>query len=146
MRNMQASPMVSLSSSFTRDSNTNLAEIAARVVEEFRAENETDTGSNQFSPISADEIFDNGQIRPIFNRALLLNGVEFKDETCCNLDKVSTPPKSIRVPLKKLFIVRSRRLRSYSSGNILCVEAESGGRISIIEYFYDILYLIIFIL
>ncbi|TMX03688.1 hypothetical protein EJD97_014865 [Solanum chilense] len=54
-------------------------------------------GSNQFSPISADEIFYNGQIRPIFNRDL-----SFNDN---NSEKVSTPKKtkSNRVSLRKLF-------------------------------------------
>ncbi|KAK4375653.1 hypothetical protein RND71_006330 [Anisodus tanguticus] len=96
--------MVSLSSSFTRYSNTNLTEISARVVEEFRVENETQseyflnhifeketekkgkdenhenqvnedddfefafvtTGSDQFSSISADEIFYNVPLRKLF--------------------------------------------------------------------------------
>ncbi|XP_059302037.1 uncharacterized protein LOC132053969 [Lycium ferocissimum] len=114
----------SLSSSFSCYSNTTLTEIAARVVEEFMAETETEpefffnyddddddfefafvtTGSDNFSPISADEIFDNGQIRPIFNKNLLLDDVEFKYKTSCNSEKVSTPQKLIRVPLRKLFI------------------------------------------
>lgn len=144
---MQASPVVSLSTSFTRYSNTNLTEIAARVVEEFTAENETDSeftfnedendenqvneeddddfefafvtaGSDQFSPISADEIFYNGQIRPIFpifNRDLSLNDIEFKYETGCNSEKVSTPPKSNRASLRKLFIEDREIASSFSS-------------------------------
>lgn len=133
---MQASPVVSQSPSFTRTNN--LAEIAARVVEKFTAENEIDSefsfkyenhenqvneydddnsdfafvtaGSDQFSPISADEIFYNGQIRPIFNRDLLLN------DTGCNSEKVSTPRKSNRVSLRKLFI-EDREIASSSSSS-----------------------------
>ncbi|CAN4099311.1 unnamed protein product [Withania somnifera] len=129
---MQASRLVSLSPSY---SSTSLSEIAARVVEEFTAENETESefmfndndkdeknekqvneddgefefafvtqGSDQFSPISADEIFYNGQIRPIFNRDLSLN------------DVVSTPAKSMRVSLRKLFI-EDREITSLSSSS-----------------------------
>lgn len=133
---MQGSPMLSLKSS-TYNSNTNLTEIAARVVKEFKAEDETDSDfffnhetfscavqilnekaevlekedngdddfefafvntEPEFSPISADEIFYNGQIRPIFNTDLCSHDVQFKNE------KVSAPTASIRLPLRKLFI------------------------------------------
>ncbi|XP_016515387.1 uncharacterized protein LOC107832089 [Nicotiana tabacum] len=133
---MQASPMLSLKSP-SYNSNTNLTEIAARVVKEFNAEDETDSdfffnhetfscavqnlnekaevlekeenGDDDFefafvnteselSPISADEIFCNGQIRPIFNTDLFSHDVPFKNE------KVSAPTASIRLPLRKLFI------------------------------------------
>ncbi|MCD7448395.1 hypothetical protein HAX54_041548 [Datura stramonium] len=80
---MQASPVVSLSSSFTRCSNTNLTEI---VFAELKSKNSrlkmkqslnlpsmmmrrmrtTKIKIRSISPISADEIFHNGQIRPIF--------------------------------------------------------------------------------
>lgn len=160
---MPASPEISQPSpSFCSYSNSNLAEIAARVVEEFRAENgneseffeddlfpalESDeklvdggggvgkeenkedgdeeeeeeeefefvTGEAVFSPISADEIFYNGQIRPIypvFNRNLLAGDVDFEDGYSNSMmkansneeQKSSTPPPKIRLPLKKLFI------------------------------------------
>ncbi|XP_019257980.1 PREDICTED: uncharacterized protein LOC109236239 isoform X2 [Nicotiana attenuata] len=133
---MKASPMLSLKSS-SYNSNTNLTEIAARVVKEFNAEDETDSDfffnhetfscavqilnekaevlekeencdddfefafvntASEFSPISADEIFYNGQIRPIFNTDLCSDNVQFKNE------KVSAPTATIRLPLRKLFI------------------------------------------
>ncbi|XP_009588918.2 uncharacterized protein [Nicotiana tomentosiformis] len=148
---MQASPMLSLqSSSFTLyNSNTNLTEIAARVVKEFNAEDETDSEfffsdnnetfscavqilnekaelekqqneengdddfefafintESEFSPISADEIFYNGQIRPIFNTDLCSRDVQFK---------VSAPTASIRLPLRKLFIAERETTPSCSS-------------------------------
>lgn len=134
---MQANPVGSPSPSFDR---TYLTEIAARVIEEFTPENEADAefsfnynendenrenqvnedddedfefafvteGSENFSPISADEIFCNGQIRPIFNRDLFLN------DNGCNSEKVSTPRKSNRVSLRKLFI-EDREIASSSS-------------------------------
>ncbi|KAH0659365.1 hypothetical protein KY289_028113 [Solanum tuberosum] len=138
---MQASSELSQSPSFAR---TNLTEIAARVVEEFTAENEIDSdfsfndddnnenhenqvhkhddeddsefafvtaGSDQSSPISADEIFYNGQIRPIFNRDLSLNDTGYN-----NSEKVSTPTKSNRVSLRKLF-TEDREIASSSSSS-----------------------------
>ncbi|XP_057804581.1 uncharacterized protein LOC131019961 [Salvia miltiorrhiza] len=161
---MQASSAISLSPSFNSYSNSKLAEIAARVVEEFgsqelydedfyfeREENsatrQSEEGANpdfvknsveegdceyveserenrvdddeefEFafvtrdselpSPISADEIFHNGQIRPVypvFNRDLFLESLEFprenrKDEKGDGREKAPT----IRLPLRKLF-------------------------------------------
>lgn len=157
---MQASAVISLSTpSFTSYSNTEVAEIAARVVEEFgseeyyeefyfeRGENsgdkapateeegnvrkrddevnneDNDDGENEeeeeefefafvtkdselSSPISADEIFYNGQIRPVypvFNRDLFLERDEFRtDSIVRNSDSEDVP--AIRLPLRKLFI------------------------------------------
>ncbi|KAJ8559863.1 hypothetical protein K7X08_003921 [Anisodus acutangulus] len=154
---MQASPMVSTSSSFTRYSNTNLTEISARVVEEFRAENETQsgyflnhifeketekkgkdenhenqvnedddfefafvtTGSDQFSSISADEIFYNGQIRPINTMLKKLTDLtQLQKLHQTTTLQVSITPKSIQVPLRKLFI-EDREIASSSEGDDL---------------------------
>ncbi|KAJ4712331.1 DUF1645 domain-containing protein [Melia azedarach] len=151
---MQASPLLSLSPnspSFNSYSSANLAEIAARVVEEFRNDSdfdsdifhwEQDTQTNLFSspqqqhkeeksnnneggddeeeeedeeeefefavlcrkpdsPISADEIFFNGQIKPIyplFNRDLLLNEPQYQT----NITAENCKPKPRRLPLGKL--------------------------------------------
>ncbi|KAK6123483.1 hypothetical protein DH2020_042772 [Rehmannia glutinosa] len=143
---MQESSVISLSPSFNSYSNTKLAEIAARVVEEFgseefydefyfeREENSSagrieeedeDAGEDEefefafvttrdsdlSSPISADEIFQNGQIRPVypvFNRDLFLGRrVGFENEN----EKENVVPNSgsdkgpaVRLPLRKLFI------------------------------------------
>ncbi|XAR50179.1 hypothetical protein NMG60_11004435 [Bertholletia excelsa] len=140
---MQSSSLLSLSPSFNSYSSGKLAEIAARVVEEFRRESnsefddvfgfaseekpddehkeakdseEEDDEDFEFpflsrepaTAISADDIFFNGQIRPIypvFNRDLLFSGVD------CGNDKVNfdfgsskpAAPSSIRLPLSKLF-------------------------------------------
>ncbi|XP_059656394.1 uncharacterized protein LOC132303229 [Cornus florida] len=151
---MQSSSVLSLSPSFNSYSSCNLAEIAARVVEEFRAESESaeidddvfgfkneesfedkqpiiiqdeevekkkneedDNDEFEFafvcrepnsSPISADDIFYNGQIRPvfpIFNRDLLLGHAGNEN---------SVPPKPPRLPLRKLFI-QERETPSCSS-------------------------------
>lgn len=168
---MQASSVISLSPSFNTYSNTKMAEIAARVVEEFgseefydeefyfereensatrrseeegdseyvererenRAEEEGDCeyvererencveddvdGEEEFefafvtrdselpSPISADEIFHNGQIRPVypvFNGDLFMESMEFQrvnGKEKGDREKVPT----IRLPLRKLF-------------------------------------------
>ncbi|VFQ95650.1 unnamed protein product [Cuscuta campestris] len=156
---MPASPMISLSpESFSSFSNRNLADIAARVVEEFRAENGYDSdffeeeeedgvfgvlegdvklvsgdsvkaegkddggdgeevefefvpGGGEFSPISADEIFYNGEIRPIFpifNRNLSTDCVNFNSEQTTRSNSgderaVTNPPPKIRLPLRRLF-------------------------------------------
>ncbi|XP_051123258.1 uncharacterized protein LOC127246093 [Andrographis paniculata] len=126
--------------SFSRYSNSEVEEIAARVVEEFgseeyydefyfekneeeergsggvveEGENEEEEekefefavvmrGSELSSPISADEIFHNGQIRPVYpvlNRDLVHkdNRKEIGNES--SGEKV----EAIRLPLKKLFI------------------------------------------
>ncbi|KAL2492701.1 Protein of unknown function (DUF1645) [Abeliophyllum distichum] len=145
---MQSGRVLSLSPSFNRYSNSTLVEIAARVVEEFRAEenseglyeefypkredillsaksqeedqadsenvekNDVDgdededfefafvTSDSEFSSsISADEIFYNGQIRPvfpIFNRDLLLGNETGNSDS-------SPKAAPIRLPLRKLF-------------------------------------------
>ncbi|KAK9278440.1 hypothetical protein L1049_028005 [Liquidambar formosana] len=150
---MQMSPVLSLSPSFTTYSSRRLTDIAARVVEEFRAEagpnddyfycytdefpppqisnpkaaeeeveeqrlieddnhrrqEDGDEDNDDFefsfvckdqnaSPISADEIFSNGQIKPIFplfNRDLLLGGDG-------DNGGVSKPQTARRLPLRKL--------------------------------------------
>ncbi|KAA8540820.1 hypothetical protein F0562_024783 [Nyssa sinensis] len=140
---MQSSPVLSLSPSFNSYSSGKLAEIAARVVEEFRAESESEVDelfafkseevSSQeklqgeevkddneeeededfefafagrepdSSTISADEIFYNGQIRPmfpIFNRDLLLGDSENEN----SVSSKPPTPSSVRCPLRKLFI------------------------------------------
>lgn len=167
---MQASSAISLSPSFNSYSNSKLAEIAARVVEEFGSQelygdefyfereeitaarrseggadsdyvererekiragdegvrepvrgegenqNRTD-GEEEFefafvardpelpSPISADEIFHNGQIRPVypvFDRRLFLASMEFSRENRMERGEDKKVP-AIRLPLRKLF-------------------------------------------
>ncbi|CAH9140348.1 unnamed protein product [Cuscuta epithymum] len=131
------SPEASSSPSFNCYSNSSLADIAARVVEEFRADKETDSeflddffcdledhrldpedheedrdepdegdfefafvpgaGDAGFSLISADQIFYNGQIRPvypIFNQNLLSGDMKLSNGT-----SKSSP---VRLPLRKL--------------------------------------------
>lgn len=143
---MQAvSPILSLSPSspsFNSYSSANLADIAARVVEEFRQE--SDLGSDIYdweveslcleeeqkheqhvndeeeeeeekefefafvcrkpdSPISADEIFFNGQIKPIyplFDTSLLLN--DTPDHQKPNNNNNNNSKKTHRLPLRKL--------------------------------------------
>lgn len=161
---MQAGSVISLSPSFNRCCSSELAEIAARVVEEFGSDEyyeefyfereedsatarteeeeeeedsvdvERERGSSDVvqeddavedeefefpsvmrdsevsSPISADEIFHNGQIRPVypvFNRELFLGRMEFhneheKEDGARN--SVSGKDAAIRLPLRKLFI------------------------------------------
>ncbi|CAL5362031.1 unnamed protein product [Camellia sinensis] len=141
---MHSSSVLSLSPSFDSYSSGKLAQIAARVVEEFRAESDSqfddvfgltnehesndidqeqpgvqeqegtksyeDDDDDDFEfpcvcadPTSADEIFYNGQIRPvfpIFGRDLLFSDVEnCKGEV--NSSKPPTP-SPIRIPLGKL--------------------------------------------
>ncbi|KAL1566190.1 hypothetical protein AAHA92_01824 [Salvia divinorum] len=158
---MQASSAISLSPSFNSYSNTKLAEIAARVVDEFASqeiyddefyfEREDNSGTRRSeelensdyvknsveegdsecaegegesrvddadgeefefafatardsglpSPITADEIFHNGQIRPVypvFNRDLFRD--EFPRE---NQKEIGEDAPTIRLPLRKLF-------------------------------------------
>ncbi|KAF5807115.1 hypothetical protein HanRHA438_Chr05g0239001 [Helianthus annuus] len=148
---MHFTSMNSISPSFTGNSSSNLADIAARVVEEFRNQNndeedniysftedanqvyvhENDRSDRNYtenlkrneeeeeeegdeeefefavvcrnpslSPVSADEIFSNGEILPrypLFDRSLLLNDV-VSDQS----DKISVT-ESVRQPLGKLF-------------------------------------------
>nr|GLL36214.1 uncharacterized protein LOC109150784 [Ipomoea trifida] len=178
---MPASSVISPSSkSFCSYSNTNLADIAARVVEELRVENGNEsefleddvfsgpesgkevvgggvgkeetkedgdgdeeefefefvTGDAVFSPISADEIFYDGQIRPVypvFNRNLLSGDVDFENGISNSMTmtkansseaekKSSTPPPpppppqpKIRLPLRKLFSKEREAQSSCSS-------------------------------
>ncbi|XVE57146.1 hypothetical protein DITRI_Ditri04bG0068300 [Diplodiscus trichospermus] len=138
---MQASPVFSLSPSspsFNTYSSGRLAEIAARVVEEFRQESgsqddiyeswpqqtqhqqrqqvieDDDTEDDDFefsfvrepetSPISADEIFYNGQIRPIyplFNTNLLNDG-QTPDGKNADSTSLVSKPRPRRLPLRKL--------------------------------------------
>ncbi|KAK6924853.1 Protein of unknown function DUF1645, plant [Dillenia turbinata] len=134
-----ASPLLSLSPSFNSYSSNKLAEIAARVVQEFSQESgfddfhpenqlnfdksEEDVNNDedddeeeeeefefafvckesQMSPISADEIFYNGQIRPVFpivDTSLLLSEVNHQT---IQTNKLNPSPKPIRFPLRKLF-------------------------------------------
>lgn len=132
--------VISLSPSFSSYSNTNLADIAARVVDEFvseefydefyferedenpdyeereRGDNEEDEefefafvsrDSDLSSPISADEIFHNGQIRPVypvFNRDVLLAGMVFQNGNGKENDVAGSEKRpTIRLPLRKLF-------------------------------------------
>ncbi|WRX17133.1 Protein of unknown function DUF1645 [Theobroma cacao] len=149
---MQASPLLSLSPSspsFNTYSSGRLAEIAARVVEEFRQEsgdscqddiyetwppqqkqnpqlqqqvieeedNEEEEEDDDFefafvcrepetSPISADEIFHNGQIRPtypLFNTNLLLSDDQTPDgKTVDSTHPFVSKPGPRRLPLRKL--------------------------------------------
>ncbi|KAK6920709.1 Protein of unknown function DUF1645, plant [Dillenia turbinata] len=132
-----ASPLLSLSPSFNGYSSNKLAEIAARVVQEFSQESEFDEfhaeneqnfdkseedvnddegdeeeeeefefsfvgKDSQMSPISADEIFYNGQIRPVFplfDTSLLLS--ECNHQTI-ETHELNPSPKPIRFPLRKL--------------------------------------------
>jgi hypothetical protein len=143
-------PLITLSPSspsFNSYSSNKLAEIAARVVQEFTNESEQVEGANnnifswqeqggeeksnhpqndneegeeeeddfefavlsrpepQFPPISADDIFYNGQIRPfypLFNTKLLLDDQDSlpKSKTATNTQDNKKPN---RLPLKKLF-------------------------------------------
>nr|GMC48289.1 uncharacterized protein LOC109149171 [Ipomoea batatas] len=119
--------------------NSSLADIAARVVEEFRAENENDDDEflyvgdldAELSLIStADQIFYNGQIRPVFpifnpnywesatgtssmcNSSLSSSGDEQQQQ------KVSTPPQTmIRLPLRKLLLSEDQETPSSCSSS-----------------------------
>ncbi|XWS50958.1 hypothetical protein CRYUN_Cryun12cG0135800 [Craigia yunnanensis] len=140
---IQASPVLSLSPSslsFHTCSSGRLAEIAARVVEEFRQESgseddiyetwpqqkqhqqlqqevieEEDNEDDDFefafvcrepetSPISADEIFYNGQIRPIYPlfNTKLLNDDQIPDGENVDSTSFESKPRPHRLPLRKL--------------------------------------------
>ncbi|KAK8516131.1 hypothetical protein V6N12_013538 [Hibiscus sabdariffa] len=105
---MQARSLISAASpsspSFTTHSSGRLAEIAARVVDE---EEDDDfefaivCRDPEVSPVSADEIFYDGQIRPIypvFNTNLLKNSIDQIQTPASN----SKPPRSHRLPLREL--------------------------------------------
>lgn len=173
-----ASPVLSLSPTFTSYSSSRLTDIAARVVQEFR---DQDGGDEEFgfaygalgeelavgnengvkiekiedggddngqrrvdedeedeegedeefefaffpkdsvpSPAPADEIFCNGQIRPVyplFDTSLLYEGVERgKDSDGLSNDHDEAPqkPATVRLPLRKLF-TEERELSNSSS-------------------------------
>lgn len=166
---MQQSSVISISPSFNSYSNSKLAEIAARVVEEFGSEelyedefyfereeksatprseeegyseyverergNSAEEGDSEYverergnsvedadgeaefefafvtrdselpSPVSADEIFHNGLIRPVypvFNRDLFLESMEFRRQNGKEKGDSEKVP-TIRLPLRKLF-------------------------------------------
>ncbi|XP_065875950.1 uncharacterized protein [Euphorbia lathyris] len=123
---MQPSSLISLSPSFNSYSSENLAQIAARVVQEFEFAIEEDVERHEekeeeeefefatvarepeASPISADDIFYNGQIRPIyplFNTALLLDDDEISKSKSRSASPLSNngTAKPIRLPLGKFF-------------------------------------------
>ncbi|KAB2633361.1 hypothetical protein D8674_029608 [Pyrus ussuriensis x Pyrus communis] len=163
-------PLVSLSPSFnTYSSSDRLAQIAARVVDEFthqdrqltqepywesiydhqeeeklhhrrqpknddvqkdKEEEEEDEfefafvssgGESHTSPISADEIFSNGQIKPtvypLFNQDLLLAHNDVVSSTNANddADDAVKKPKPRRLPLRMLMIEEERETASCSS-------------------------------
>ncbi|KAJ8771801.1 hypothetical protein K2173_026978 [Erythroxylum novogranatense] len=137
------------SPSFNSYSSENLADIAARVVHELADEDRPDSDEYRVfscnddvetckeeeeeeefefavvsrdaggSPISADEIFYNGQIRPmypLFNTDLLLDGEEQGkySQSASNFNETSTD-KSKRSQLKKLFDEERETTSSCSS-------------------------------
>ncbi|KAL2494379.1 uncharacterized protein Fot_38136 [Forsythia ovata] len=102
--------------------NDQQEEYISRIEEKEDGDSEDDNEDFEFafltresqisSPISADEIFCNGQIRPvftIFERDLLLRNMNLKRE---NLGENGTensgsskgPSRTVRLPLRKLFI------------------------------------------
>ncbi|KAK4362355.1 hypothetical protein RND71_017596 [Anisodus tanguticus] len=150
---MQARRELSQSLSFNSYSNKNLAEIADRVVEEFKVENGTredffidDSGGfscnenekeqgnadddefefsfikeSEISPVAADEIFYNGQIRPIYpilfsNNNDIMNGSS-NSNTTSDVEDACARPKTIRFPLRKLFLEEEREANSSCSSS-----------------------------
>lgn len=130
---MQASPVLSLcpsSPSFNAFSSGRLAEIAARVVEEFKQQviegedlNEVDDNFEfaficrepETSPIiSADEIFCNGQIRPIFYPVFNTNLLNY-DQTPDGKNVIQSKPH--RLPLAKLMSEERETTTSSSSSS-----------------------------
>ncbi|XP_073147363.1 uncharacterized protein [Henckelia pumila] len=145
---MQAGAASSLSPSFNSYSNTNLVQIAARVVEEFRAENDSDELYDEFyfdrkegfesvkrddeyddkdedfefefstkgsEQISADEIFYNGKIRPVypvFDTHLLIGEDEIQNEVL-----QEKGAKTIRLSLRKLFMEERETATTSSSSS-----------------------------
>ncbi|XVF50315.1 hypothetical protein PTKIN_Ptkin04bG0087000 [Pterospermum kingtungense] len=153
---MRASPVLSLSlssPSFNAYSSGRLAEIAARVVEEFRQESgsqddiyetwhqheqqlqqelideEEDDREGDFefafvcrepeaSPISADEIFYNGQIRPfypLFNINLLNDDDQTPNQKNVDSTCFDPKPRPSRLPLRKLMSEERETTTSCSS-------------------------------
>ncbi|XP_022735602.1 uncharacterized protein LOC111288940 [Durio zibethinus] len=183
---MQASPLLSLSPSsptFNTCSSGRLAEIAARVIEEFRQEsgsqddiyeawpqqkqhqqlqqevmegedNEDDDFEFAFvcrepetSPKSADEIFYNGQIRPIYPlfNTNLLNDDQTPDVKNVDCNSFASKPRSHRLPLREL-MSEERETTSCSSSEAgeldgvtpgtYCVWTPKGGKSENIEKEY----------
>lgn len=163
MQTNAAGPLISLSPSFNAYSSSDrLAQIAARVVNEFREElgddddvwkeiddeyenntqfaqppsqereppNDDANEEEEFefafvcreaqtSPISADDVFYNGQIRPVypvFDQSLLVQGNDDSDSAAVdkNSDKLATT-KPRRQPLRMLMIEEERETASCSS-------------------------------
>ncbi|KAF7134687.1 hypothetical protein RHSIM_Rhsim08G0172000 [Rhododendron simsii] len=161
-----SSPVVLLSPSFTTYSSGTLADIAARVVEEFRLESgsefddlygaleenqgksndvarkqptileeeeddeeEVNKGEDDFEfpsvcvqSISADEIFCNGQIRPVFpvfgrKDVFFAGGVGSRGDgkANCSSSKASNPSSPIRVSLRSLMREERDSIASCSS-------------------------------
>lgn len=82
---------------------------------------------SEISPVAADEIFSNGQIRPIypiFNRHLLSGNEDFTNcsshsntNTNSTSEEASARPKSIRLSLNKLFLEEEREANSSCSSS-----------------------------
>ncbi|MCD7465085.1 hypothetical protein HAX54_000532 [Datura stramonium] len=82
---------------------------------------------SEFSPVAADEIFSNGQIRPIypiFNRDLLSDNEDFMNgssnsntNTNSTSEEASARSKPIRLSLNKLFLEEEREANSSSSSS-----------------------------
>ncbi|GAB2289545.1 hypothetical protein Dimus_023855 [Dionaea muscipula] len=103
------------------------------IVEEEQGDDEEDDSDFEFamvrrddeSPVSADEIFYNGQIRPIFplfNTDLIYGSRDWvagsdggKEEGAVVEERVSDPAAAIRLPLKKLLISEQEATASCSS-------------------------------
>lgn len=116
--------------------NGSLISCVEKDQEEEEGRNEEDDDEFEFSfvkeseisPVAADEIFHNGQIRPIyplFNRDLLLNNDDFMNGSSSKSngmveEVVSARPKSIRLPLRKLFLQEEER-----EGNSSCSSSEA---------------------
>ncbi|KAK8606402.1 hypothetical protein V6N13_030685 [Hibiscus sabdariffa] len=111
---MQARSVISAASpsspSFTTHTSGRLAEIAARVVDE---EEDDDfefaivCRDPELSPVSADEIFYDGRIRPIYPvfNTNLLNNIDQIQTPASN----SKPPRSHRLPLRELMSEEGER-------------------------------------
>ncbi|XP_031106037.1 uncharacterized protein LOC116010679 [Ipomoea triloba] len=103
-------------------------EKSSDVEEDFEFEFAFAPRETAFSPISADEVFCNGQIRPIFpvhKRNLLIGEEEFLNGNCNSVavsnygvdQRISSTPQPVkpRLPLRKLFTEERETLSSCSS-------------------------------
>ncbi|GAA0166008.1 hypothetical protein LIER_40102 [Lithospermum erythrorhizon] len=174
---MQTDSLSSHTPSFTNYSSNNLADIAARVIEECREESEFDDYYEEYgiceddfqgnlyinkqsssgrmeeekkiedgdesefsfanldseapSLIPADELFTNGQIRPVFpvfDTELFLKNEEdheIRNMITAAIGKAPSPPVKVRVPLGKLFI--EEREPSSSASSSFSAEDELDG-------------------